>query len=401
MRKPTRPPGGGARRARAPRALAAAAPAAVAGRPALQRVGDRGRRRDRARRHRHARAGLARPPRARARAGRLRLEHVRLLVCTHAHADHCGQAHPIADRAGCELWVHPNHEHFSAYADDPEAAHAPPASRSRARAACRRTRRTAGARSPPARSHPDRDLLPGARRRDRPRHLVGARDARPRAVARLPLPARAAAADLRRPPARPRLAVLRLRLHARTRWASSSARSTRSSALGARLALSGHGRPFTDVQEHIDGQPAARRSSASTRCRAALAGRAVDRLRPRCRRVYGEELRPRVAGWLLTKVALLPHASRGARGGRAPARASRSAGLRSSAHADRRADRRRATGPSFSFEFFPPKTEEGDAQPRGGAGGALARWTRRSSRSPTAPAARRPRRSRRSTSSRT
>ena len=61
--------GGGARRARAPRAVAAAAPAAVAGRPALQRVGDRGRLRDRARRHRHARARLARPPRARARPG--------------------------------------------------------------------------------------------------------------------------------------------------------------------------------------------------------------------------------------------------------------------------------------------------------------------------------------------
>ena len=44
--------------------------------------------------------------------------------------------------------------------------------------------------------------------------LAGGRDARPRAVARLPAPARAAPADLRRPSARPRLAVLRRRLHA-------------------------------------------------------------------------------------------------------------------------------------------------------------------------------------------
>jgi glyoxylase-like metal-dependent hydrolase (beta-lactamase superfamily II) len=41
----------------------------------------------------------------------LRLEHVRLLACTHAHSDHWGQAGPIIDRAGCELWMHPNHEH--------------------------------------------------------------------------------------------------------------------------------------------------------------------------------------------------------------------------------------------------------------------------------------------------
>ncbi len=41
----------------------------------------------------------------------LRLEHVRLLVCTHAHADHYGLAGPIVEAAGCELWMHPNHGH--------------------------------------------------------------------------------------------------------------------------------------------------------------------------------------------------------------------------------------------------------------------------------------------------
>ena len=41
----------------------------------------------------------------------LRLEHVRLLACTHAHSDHWGQAAPIMERAGCELWMHPNHAH--------------------------------------------------------------------------------------------------------------------------------------------------------------------------------------------------------------------------------------------------------------------------------------------------
>src|SRR4051795_7919095 len=111
----------------------------------------------------HEPGSLAQLERALDQVG-LRLEHVRLLVCTHAHADHCGQAGPIVERAGCELWVHPNLEHFHAMADDPEAARAascgpppprstspqgpPPgrprtaaASRSRARAACPPTRR--------------------------------------------------------------------------------------------------------------------------------------------------------------------------------------------------------------------------------------------------------------------
>ena len=46
----------------------------------------------------------------------LRLEHVRLLVCTHAHADHYGQAATVMERSGCELWMHPNHEHMTAAA---------------------------------------------------------------------------------------------------------------------------------------------------------------------------------------------------------------------------------------------------------------------------------------------
>jgi glyoxylase-like metal-dependent hydrolase (beta-lactamase superfamily II) len=50
----------------------------------------------------------------------LRLDHVRLLVCTHTHTDHYGQAGPIVGAAGCELWMHPNHEHLTAAAGDPE-----------------------------------------------------------------------------------------------------------------------------------------------------------------------------------------------------------------------------------------------------------------------------------------
>src|SRR5271157_1687000 len=54
----------------------------------------------------------------------LRLENVRLVVCTHAHSDHYGQAASIVERAGCELWMHPNHQHMTRMAEDPEAVFA-------------------------------------------------------------------------------------------------------------------------------------------------------------------------------------------------------------------------------------------------------------------------------------
>jgi glyoxylase-like metal-dependent hydrolase (beta-lactamase superfamily II) len=63
--------------------------------------------------------GLGQLERGLALAG-LKLEHVRLLVCTHAHSDHYGLAGPIVDAAGCELWMHPAHEHMTRGASDPE-----------------------------------------------------------------------------------------------------------------------------------------------------------------------------------------------------------------------------------------------------------------------------------------
>ena len=51
----------------------------------------------------------------------LRLEDARLVVCTHAHSDHYGQAATVLERAGCELWMHPNHEHMTRMAEDPDA----------------------------------------------------------------------------------------------------------------------------------------------------------------------------------------------------------------------------------------------------------------------------------------
>jgi glyoxylase-like metal-dependent hydrolase (beta-lactamase superfamily II) len=51
----------------------------------------------------------------------LRLEHVGRLAITHAHSDHWGQAAPIVERTGCEMWMHPNHRHATAGETEPEA----------------------------------------------------------------------------------------------------------------------------------------------------------------------------------------------------------------------------------------------------------------------------------------
>jgi glyoxylase-like metal-dependent hydrolase (beta-lactamase superfamily II) len=69
----------------------------------------------------HEPGAMAELERALDQAG-LGLEQVRLVVCTHAHSDHYGLAAPIMQRAGCELWMHPNHDHLTKAARDPERA---------------------------------------------------------------------------------------------------------------------------------------------------------------------------------------------------------------------------------------------------------------------------------------
>jgi glyoxylase-like metal-dependent hydrolase (beta-lactamase superfamily II) len=51
----------------------------------------------------------------------LELEQVRLVVCTHAHSDHYGEAATIVEMTGAELWMHPNHQHMRLMAEDPDA----------------------------------------------------------------------------------------------------------------------------------------------------------------------------------------------------------------------------------------------------------------------------------------
>ena len=205
----------------------------------------------------------------------LKLEHIRLLVCTHAHSDHYGQAATIVERTGCELWMHPNHEHMLSAARDPEAAFD------------RRIEvaRQSGVPEEPLKRYSearrgqgygiagDRRAGPrpraGRRDQHRPGRLAGLRDARPRAVARLPLPGGAPDPDLRRPSARPRLAVLRLRLLARSgRRVPALARPRR----GARRAALPR-RPRPDVHR----RPGAHRRQPRARARAHRQGRGGHR----------------------------------------------------------------------------------------------------------------------------
>lgn len=68
----------------------------------------------------HEEGSMEQLERAMAMVG-LSLDQVALLVCTHAHSDHYGQAATIVDATGCELWMHPDHEHGTRAANTEEA----------------------------------------------------------------------------------------------------------------------------------------------------------------------------------------------------------------------------------------------------------------------------------------
>ena len=215
--------------------------------------------------------------------------------------------------------MHPNHAHMTAGRGRPGAD---ARAADRGGAAERRARRRAGPlrvrAARPGRSAwrevvlPDRDLAAGRRGGDRPRRLAGLRDARPRALARGAAPARAAAAALRRPPARPRLALLRLRLHARSRPASSWPASTWSTALDIDLVLAGHGRPVRDAHGLIEANR--REVGRAHRPRARRARRGPeDALRDRARAAASRRPSQMMVSWGLSEVALLPPAPRARR----------------------------------------------------------------------------------------
>ena len=75
---------------------------------------------------------------------------------------------PIMERTGCELWMHPDHEHMTKAAEDPRARLRAPLRGRRARAACRPRRSTRYREARGGQEFgiaevvmPDRELLPG------------------------------------------------------------------------------------------------------------------------------------------------------------------------------------------------------------------------------------------------
>jgi len=235
----------------------------------------------------------------------LRLEHVRLLVCTHAHSDHYGQAASIIERAGCELWMHPNHAHVTASAADPEQAF-----RRRLEVA-----RQSGVPEEPLRRWaqeragklsygiakivlPDRDLLPGV-------EIVT--DLGTWSVHETPghAPSHVCLFQAER-----RLLISgdhllgRVSLYYDYGWTPDPAGEFLRSLdvvdrLDARLCLAGHGKPFTDVRAHVQ----ANRALAGERI-AAVRDAIADEPRTAfdvVPLVYGAELTPLTANWWLAE----------------------------------------------------------------------------------------------------
>jgi glyoxylase-like metal-dependent hydrolase (beta-lactamase superfamily II) len=247
----------------------------------------------------------------------LSVEDVRLVVCTHAHSDHYGQAATIVARAGCELWMHPKYEHMSAMISDPEEALERRIEVARQsgvpeeplrRFAEERKDFKSGIAAPIA---PHRHLLPG---------VTIHTDLGPWTVH--PTPGHAPSHVCLFQPER-RLLISGDHLLGRISPFFDYGHSPDpvgeflhslglTERLGARLCLPGHGRTFTDVRAHIDGNRALV-AERLEKARAAITPPASAAERPPTAfevvpRVYEAHTPPYAAPWLLTEtLALLTH----------------------------------------------------------------------------------------------
>jgi glyoxylase-like metal-dependent hydrolase (beta-lactamase superfamily II) len=244
----------------------------------------------------------------------LRLEHVRLLACTHAHSDHWGQAAPIIERAGCELWMHPNHEHATRDHARPElrlarrlevARQSGVPEQAIRRYAERAKDMPSGVAAP---VEPDRALVPGVEIET---------DLGTWTVHETPGHAPSHVCLFQR---ERRLLISgdhllgRISLFYDYGWTPDPVGEFVASLdvvdrLGARLALSGHGKPFVDVHGHVEGN---RKLVAEhlAAVRAALTGerRTVVQLVPL---VYGDQVDEVNGSWLLAQtLSYLRHLER-------------------------------------------------------------------------------------------
>ncbi len=251
----------------------------------------------------------------------LRLEHVRLIVCTHAHSDHWGQAASIREQAGCEFWMHPNHAHATQTASDRELALARRLEVGRQSGVPESALAAYAERAKQAPSgiaeviEPDRPLLPGV-----------TIDTDLGAWEVFETPGHAPShVCLYQPEHRLLISgdhlLGRISLYYDYGWSPDPVGEFLHSldvvsGLDARLCLSGHGKPFVDPRGHIE----ANRTLVDERLAAvleALAGgaRQVVEIAPR---VHGGELRPQNAQWWLSEtLCYLTHLQRAGRVARA------------------------------------------------------------------------------------
>ncbi len=243
----------------------------------------------------------------------LRVADVRLLVCTHAHADHCGQAGAIKERSGADVWMHPDRAHLTAQLEDPAAALERRIEVARAsgvpEAPLRRW--AAERRDQPFGALPvevDRDIVSG----DRVPSDLGDWEV-------VETPGHAPShVVLYQPEQRLLLSgdhVLgRVSLYFDHGYTPDPvgeflASLDRVDGLDARLSLSGHGRPFTDLRGHVGGSRRLVHERLES-VRGALAGGAGTAYDV-AREVYGEWWSPATATWLLTKtLCFLTHLER-------------------------------------------------------------------------------------------
>jgi glyoxylase-like metal-dependent hydrolase (beta-lactamase superfamily II) len=252
----------------------------------------------------HQPDSLANLERALAMCG-LRLQDAHLVVCTHAHSDHCGQAATIAERAGCEVWMHPNHEHLTRMVEDPDAVFARRLEVARQsgvpeeplrRYASERSERGTGIAGPIA---PDRDLLAGV--------VVGT-DLGEWIAYETPGHAPSHVC-LFQPERRVLISgdhlLGRISLYFDYGYSPDPVGEFLSSLdvverLDARLCLAGHGRTFTDVQAHIQGnRELVAQRLASVRGAVRDAQLSAFEIVPH---VYGDSLSSQNAHWLLSKI---------------------------------------------------------------------------------------------------
>jgi glyoxylase-like metal-dependent hydrolase (beta-lactamase superfamily II) len=248
----------------------------------------------------HDRGSMGNLERALSAAG-LRFADIKLVVITHAHIDHCGQAPPIAERAGCEVWMHPNWRLHAGQSDldrtiEVALQSGVPEEPLRRWAEERRDMGSGQAGT----LHSDRDLVPG---------VVIETDAGPWEVIETPGHAPSHVC-LHQPEQRLLISgdhlLGRVSQYFDVGYTPDPVGEFLHSldvveALDARLALAGHARPFTDLPGHIVGnRELIARNLESVRASLTKGRRTAYGI---AREVYGDHFSAEMAAWQMGMVS--------------------------------------------------------------------------------------------------